>query len=260
MIFHLRRLLLFPLLAASAGGALAQEGDITIYRCTDASGHLTVQDSPCGDDQSQQTLRMIQPSDPPPRAEPVAPAALQPAPNPSPQPSVALHDPRPMYECVRDDGSRYTSDDGEGNPRWISTWSYYGGPWRRGSGVTYSRSQATPAATATSPRGGSTSASSSGGNGAPTLRFRSVEPAPPPPSRPPPGHGHGHHGHGYGSGGYWVRDECHALPQREVCARLRDRREQIRQRRFNAQANERATLNVEERGISARLAEDCGGA
>ncbi|MFC3716440.1 DUF4124 domain-containing protein [Luteimonas soli] len=251
------RLLLLLLLAASVGGAFAQEGDITIYRCTDAGGHLTVQDSPCGDDQSQQTRRMIQPSDPPPRAEPVAPAALQPAPEPSPQPVVATHDPRPMYECIRDDGSRYTSDDGEGNPRWISNWSSYGGPWRRGSGATHGRSQATPIATTTSARSGT-----SGGNGPPTLRFRSVDPTPPPPTLPPPGHGHGHHGHGYGygSGGYWVHDECHALPQREVCARLRDRREQIRQRRFNAQANERATLNVEERGISARLSEDCGGA
>src|SRR5690606_7160783 len=89
-----------------AGGAFAQEGDITIYRCTDAGGHLTVQDSPCGDDQSQQTRRMIQPSDPPPRAEPIAPAPLQPAPEPSPQPILAMHDPRPMYECIRDDGSR----------------------------------------------------------------------------------------------------------------------------------------------------------
>ncbi|MDN5781129.1 MAG: DUF4124 domain-containing protein, partial [Luteimonas sp.] len=76
-------------------------------------------------------------------------------------------------------------------------------------------------------------------------------------------HGHGHHhGHGlgYGGGGRWVRDECHALPQVEVCDRLRDRREQIRTRTFNAQANERATLGVEERGINARLSEDCGGA
>src|SRR3546814_4782347 len=64
---------------------------------------------------------MIQPTDPPPRAEPVEPAALQPAPEPRPQPVVVLHAPRPMYECVRDDGSRYTSDDGEGNPRWISS-------------------------------------------------------------------------------------------------------------------------------------------
>ena len=259
MAIRLSCLLLFPLLAASAGGALAQENDITIYRCTDASGHLTVQDSPCADDQSQQTRRMIQPSDPAPRAEPAAPPALQPAPEPSPHTVVVLHEPRPMYECIRDDGSRYTSDDGEGNPRWIPNWSYHG-TWRRGSGITYSRDQATPSTTTASPRGDG--GSTSGGNGAPTLRFRSVEPAPPPPSRPPPDHGHGHHGrgYGYGGGGYWISDECHALPQREVCARLRDRREQIRQRRFNAQANERATLSVEERGINARLAEDCGGA
>src|SRR5690606_1036579 len=156
------------------------------------------------------------------------------------------HDPRPMYECVRDDGSRYTSDDGEGNPRWIPAWSYYDGPSRwRGSGVTYSRGQATQATSTASPRSSSRTGSS---GGPPTLRFRSVDPTPPPPTRPPPGHGHGgHHGYGYGGGGYWVQDECHPLPQREVCARLRDRREQIRQRRFNAQANERATLNVEER-------------
>src|SRR3546814_12125208 len=82
-----------------------------LYRCTDAAGHLTVQDSPCADDQSQQVRRMIQPTDPPPRAEPVEPAALQPAPEPRPQPVVVLHAPRPMYECVRDDGSRYTSDE-----------------------------------------------------------------------------------------------------------------------------------------------------
>src|SRR3546814_1639357 len=80
-------------------GATAQESDITIYRCTDAAGHLTVQDSPCADDQSQQVRRMIQPTDPPPRAEPVEPAALQPAPEPRPQPVVVLHAPRPMYEC-----------------------------------------------------------------------------------------------------------------------------------------------------------------
>src|SRR3546814_11881200 len=74
-----------------------------------------------------------------------------------------------MYECVRDDGSRYTSDDGEGNPRWISSWSSYGGPWRRGSGITYGRGQAAPAATTASPR-----SDTSSGNGAPTLRFRQI--------------------------------------------------------------------------------------
>ena len=55
-----------------------------------------------------------------------------------------------------------------------------------------------------------------------------------------------------------MRDDCHALPQAEVCARLADRRDVIRRRFFNAQERERDTLRVEERGINARLAADCG--
>jgi hypothetical protein len=59
--------------------------------------------------------------------------------------------------------------------------------------------------------------------------------------------------------GTWIRDECHALPPAEVCARLRDRRDEINRRFFNAQPSERDTLRVEERGVVARLDEDCGG-
>jgi hypothetical protein len=44
-----------------------------------------------------------------------------------------------------------------------------------------------------------------------------------------------------------------------VCARLRDRRDEINRRFFNAQPSERDTLRVEERGVVARLDEDCGG-
>src|SRR3546814_18021697 len=68
MAIRLPCLLLLPLLATS--GATAQESDITIYRCPGAAGHLTVQDSPCAADQSQQVRRMIQPIDPPPPADP----------------------------------------------------------------------------------------------------------------------------------------------------------------------------------------------
>jgi hypothetical protein len=263
MAIRLPRLLLLPLLAAIAGSAVAQDNDITIYRCTDAAGHLTVQDSPCAEDQTQQVRRMLQPTDPPPRAEPVAPADLQPTPESAPV-VVARHAPRAMYECVRDDGSRYTSDDGEGNPRWISSggdWSYDDGPRLRGSGIVYSRGQA---ASSSPTLQASARGAEGGGANQPRPSFRRTDSAPPPP--PPPGHGHGHgHGHhrGYGfggGGGMWVRDACHVLPQAETCDRLRDRREQIRKRAFNAQANERATLHVEERGINARLAEDCGGA
>ena len=59
--------------------------------------------------------------------------------------------------------------------------------------------------------------------------------------------------------GTWIRDTCHELPPAEVCARLRDRRAEIERRFFNAQPSERDTLRVEERGVDARLDEDCGG-
>ena len=60
-------------------------------------------------------------------------------------------------------------------------------------------------------------------------------------------------------GGTWVRDECRKMPQAETCARLRDRRDAIERRFFNAMPSERARLDVEERGIDARLDADCGG-
>lgn len=58
--------------------------------------------------------------------------------------------------------------------------------------------------------------------------------------------------------GTWVRDACRALPRAEACARLRDRRAEIERRFFNAMPSERARLDVEERGIDARLDAECG--
>lgn len=258
MPIRLPRLLLLSaacLCGGLGGGAAAAQDDITIYRCTDARGHLTLQDSPCAGDEAQQTRRMLQPDDPPPRPAiaPSAPAA--PESSPAAAPVVVIHAPRPMYECVRPDGSRYTSDDGDGNPRWISSGWGYVGPAR------WHPRRGTPAAV---PDRGGESAAPGGGaqtaSGRPALRFRDATPDRPSP-RPPPRGDRGDHGLGWshGEGGGWVRDDCQPLPQREVCARLRDRREEIRDRAFNAQANERATLSREERGIDARLAEDCGG-
>ncbi len=60
-------------------------------------------------------------------------------------------------------------------------------------------------------------------------------------------------------GGQWIRDTCAMLPPSETCALLRDRRAEIRTRFFNAMPSERDVLRVEERGINARLDNDCGG-
>jgi hypothetical protein len=49
------------------------------------------------------------------------------------------------------------------------------------------------------------------------------------------------------------------LPPQEACARLRDRRAELRNRFFNAQEKERDVLRREERALNARLDNDCGG-
>jgi len=263
MIRRAPALLLTLIALAGASAAVAAQDDVTIYRCTDAGGKLALQDKPCAKGQAQQTRQMQKLKDPPPKAAPPT-AAFTAAPTPAPPPSVVVvRTPQPMYECVRDDNSVYTSDDGEGDPRWVSAWDGYDGyPYIAGrNGIGVSAGVAMRQQPSRGDGGASThgDGGGQGGSGTPQIRLRDVPSTSPPPSRPPrpprPGHGYGD---GYGAAGSWVRDPCHALPQREVCDRLVDRRDDIRRRFFNAQPSERAVLSREERGIDARLAADCG--
>ncbi|MEP6632754.1 MAG: DUF4124 domain-containing protein [Luteimonas sp.] len=212
--------------AAAAPRALAD--DVTIYRCTDASGKLTLRDTPCAKGQQQQTRTMLRPKDAPPAARPPVTDAL-PAP-PLPQRILVRNAPRPLYECVRPDGEHYTSDTGEGAPRFVPLWTL--------------DIPVVPRSLALGDR-----------IGAPTPRPPRDRPGPPRSLRSPQFPGNGFV---FPAAGTWVRDECHPLPQVEVCARLRDRRDEIRRRFFNAMPNERAELNTEERGVNARLSDDCG--
>lgn len=224
------------LFGACLAPAAAQE--MVIYRCVGKQGQLTLRDSPCAPGETQQTRSMQRPRDPAPGV--ALPVVANPAPASSSPPTVTervvyRNPPRPMYECVTPEGERYTSDDGEGRPRWVPNWAgaYPYPVWPR-------------------PRGGSVSGHIPIGNGG-GISFQSGDPTPPTP-RPP--------GHPTGvvlpPGGVWVRDECHALPQVEVCARLSDRRYEILRRYGSAMPSERRTLDLEQRGIDARLAADCG--
>jgi len=125
--------------------------------------------------------------------------------------------PRPLYECITPDGENYTSDTGDGNPRWVPLWTlgYY------------------PGVPIVGPRVGVGVAR---GNAVSTI------------------------GPDYSMGsGTYVRDTCYVLPQADVCDRVRDRRDEIRTRFFNAMPSERDVLRVEERSLNARLDADCGG-
>jgi hypothetical protein len=233
------------LLPASTAAAQAS-GAVTVYRCVDAKGHVTLGDAPCPAGEKEEMRTMQRPLDAAataPVSRVVAPTAQTPPPAPE---IVVLRPPQPMYECIAPDGTRYTSDTGDGNPRWVPLWTLgyrsgrsHGG--RPGANLATGRLDEYHSRR---PLGGWV--------GAPAP----VPPAPSsggghrPPLRPPP--------HGYaGAPGTWVRDTCHALPPAEVCARLRDRREEIRRRFFNAQESERSELRREERGINARLEADC---
>ena len=233
----MKRLFAIALLLSTAGAVHAQSsGEVRIYRCTDAAGKQTLRDTPCPKGQQQQTRDMLRPKDAP--AKPPASPAPMPVAVPETTRTVYLAPPRPMYECTTFEGKRYTSDNGDGNPRWQPYWTLgypvYGGRPRGDAG-----------------RGGFRPAPSMAASIGRPQSQAPVQSPPVPSHRPMPWP--------VAAGGGWVRDDCAMLPPREACARLRDRRSEIRTRFFNAMPSERDVLRVEERTINARLDNDCGG-
>lgn len=239
------RILLLCLPAAAVSAQ--QAGNVTVYRCTDARGNVTLSDQPCAAGDRQELRSMQRPQDAPPAPAPQAspaPAVQPQQPAPVVQ-TVVVRTPQPMYECITPDGRRYTSDTGDGNPRWVPLWTLgYRSGWR-----------GNPAPSGGGPIGEYYADRPQWGRvGAPTPRPSGATAT----QDPRPGHPHRPVHPAGGAPGTWIRDTCHALPQAEVCARLADRREEIRRRFFNAQQSERDALRVEERGLNARLAADCG--
>lgn len=217
--------LLLSVLACVLAMPAVQAGDeVTIYRCTDAKGQLALRDSPCLKGERQETRNMLRPKDAPPRPQqpaPIAPIVAVAAP---PQ-VIVVHTPRPLYECVSPDNTRYLSDTPEGRARWVPIWPngypitpYVNEPGRLNIRVDNGRVS-----------GGY----HSGGTRVLVPTYAEF------------------------GGGTWLRDPCHALPQVEVCARLRDQRSDLRRRFTIAQPSERAVLGSEERSINARLDQDC---
>ena len=250
------RWVLVALLLMPAAGHSA---NVTIYRCTDERGRLTLRDSPCPKGERQEARTMVRPKDPPARARAVPDAIPTPTSPRAPGAArvVVVTAPQTLYECVTWDGSRYLSESERGESNWQPLWSY-GYPLlpdaRRHSGR--GRGGFAVVAEPRTVQGSASSGLMFDSVGRPTPKLPAGRP--PLPAQPlPPGRGGGFAGF-YSSGG-WVEDYCQPLPHVEVCARLRDRRYELDRRYNSALQGERTQISLEQRGIDARLASDCGG-
>jgi hypothetical protein len=224
--------LVVALVLAGLAGSMALRAtaadDVTIYRCIDAKGHLTLRDSPCAAGEKQETRTMTRPRDAAPRAPQARPEPVE-SPVVTEHHTTYIHEPRPLYECITPDNVSYTSDTNDGNPRWVPLWTLgypvYAVPGSR-AGVGFSVSA------------GNSTGNVSISGGSHTTSGVYLSPA----------------AYGYGT---YVQDTCYALPQADVCDRVRDRRDEIRKRFFNAMPSERDVLRVEERSLNARIDQDC---
>lgn len=127
------RHLLALLLCASAS---AQAGEIVFYRCTDASGALTVQNMPCPKGTQLQSRKVMQAVDtPPPMPAPAPPAALPAlmaapaetppvaAATPAKAPAAPVIAPVPLpdlFQCRTREGESYFSESSEPPSRCVA--------------------------------------------------------------------------------------------------------------------------------------------
>ena len=225
------RLPALALLLVMAGvTAAANAAQITIYRCTDSDGRLTLRDTPCKRGETQQALEMQRPVDPPPRRK-VAISPAEPEPEPEAAPAeappnyVVVNQPRPMYECETYEGERYLSDTAEGNPRWVELWA-----------LGY------PVAVQRNPLGDNV--------GGPRPRPPATGPGPP---RLPVDVGLAM------TPGSWIRDPCYELSPEQICEHLRDRHFELGRQYNSALQSDRQRIDNEQQLIAQRLDDECGG-
>ena len=97
--------------------------EITVYRCQDRQGVVSLQDEPCPAGQSESSRSMVRPVDPPPRQAPppqTAPATDEDAgPAPPPYAAAPLYAPPPLFQCTDYDGEVRYSEDYDPNRRCV---------------------------------------------------------------------------------------------------------------------------------------------
>ena len=115
--------------------APAFAGDVVFYRCTDAAGHLTIQNSPCpkGSREEKKTMQGVNTVPMGTAAKPSTPAALPAAPprpeavpdTPREEPVEAVADDKPrlpppvLFQCTTYDRDSYVTESSEPQKRCV---------------------------------------------------------------------------------------------------------------------------------------------
>jgi len=114
--------------------------EITVYRCEQSGGRVTLQDAPCPEGQAQTTRNMTRPQDPPPRAAAPADDDAEPDPDgdagqadaPAYDYPMATYPPPPLFQCTDYDGAVRYSEYHDPNTRCVPL-AVLGYPVRGGS-------------------------------------------------------------------------------------------------------------------------------
>ena len=113
--FVLSLAFLLPAVGASAAG-----DTVTVHRCIDGKGRVTLQDEPCPKGSQDSQREMTRPKDPPPQPKTQRisqPVVLEQLPPVDFAPSRELFPPPPMYRCTSYDGIERFSEQYDPNPR-----------------------------------------------------------------------------------------------------------------------------------------------
>ncbi len=105
-----------------SAAAPPETGKVTIYRCIDAKGKVSLQDSPCAKTSQQETREMLRPKDAPPtKKRPVAAAPK--FEQPAAQYFISLTPPPELFQCTDYEGKVRDSENYDPNPRCEPLWA-----------------------------------------------------------------------------------------------------------------------------------------
>lgn len=95
---------------------------VTIYRCVDTKGKVSLQDEPCAKTSQQEIREMIRPKDAPPSKK-IFIRAPMPAPQPVQQSYSYVPPPPTLYQCTNYEGKIRDSESYDPNPRCEPLWA-----------------------------------------------------------------------------------------------------------------------------------------